>query len=421
MKGLLFISRVFAGSIFVVSGLVKANDTLGFSYKMEEYFSAEVLNMEFLVPFALAFAVLMCIAEIVIGLALISGLEVKITSWLALLLTIFFAFLTFYSAYFDKVNDCGCFGDAIKFTPWQSFIKDLVLMAFVLPVFMFRKSISANTKEQDRYYYIASLVFVSLFSLLSLSWSFPIIFILIYFALAILIKTITKEKATSYLSLGLAVILSLAFSFHTYSHLPIKDYRPYAVGKNIPEQMVIPEGEQADIYETSFVYKNSETDEVKTFNQSNYPWQDSTWVWVSTDNVLVSKGYEPPVHDFIISDADGYELQEDLLAEEGMIVLVVSYDIEKANGNAMADVIEFTQAAEENGAYVYGLTASLYDQVEDFRLKHQVPITYYSADETMLKTTVRSNPGIIVLRKGDVIGKWHYNDIPSFDEFNKSL
>jgi len=421
MKALLFISRIIAGSVLVVSGLVKANDTLGFSYKMEEYFSAEVLNMEFLVPYALAFAVLMCLAEIIIGFALIAGVEMKISTWLALLLTIFFAFLTFYSAYFDKVNDCGCFGDAIKFTPWQSFIKDLVLMVFILPSFFKRNTIELNTSIEDKQFFIGSLVFIALFSFLLLDWAFPFWFALVFFVLTIAIKKISKGRATSWIIAGLALLISLAFSFHTYSHLPIKDYRPYAIGKNIAEQMVVPEGMPTDVYETTFVYKNSETGEEKTFNQSNYPWQDSTWIWVSTDNVLVSKGYEPPVHDFVITDDEGYELQEDILAEESPVVLVICYDIEKADDDAMAKVNAFAEAAEADGLYVYGLTASLYDQVEDFRMRNQVPITFYSADETMLKTVVRSNPGVLIIKEGDVIAKWHYNDLPAFNEIQNIL
>lgn len=421
MKMLLFISRIIAGSVLVVSGLVKANDTLGFSYKMEEYFSAEVLNMEFLIPYALAFAVIMCIAEIVIGFALIIGAEMKLASWLALLLTIFFAFLTFYSAYFDKVTDCGCFGDAIKFTPWQSFTKDMVLMLFILPIFLKRKEIKLNTEDEDRKYIIGSLLFIALFSFLQLDWGFPFWFSIVFFGLVIILKKFTKGKATSWIIASLAVFLSLAFSFHTYSHLPIKDYRPYAIGKNIAEQREIPEGMQADVYETSFVYRNEVSGEEKTFNQSNYPWQDSTWIWVSTDNVLVSKGYEPPVHDFVITDGDGYELQEDILAEEEAVILVLCYDIQKTNAKAMEKVNAFVEAAEDDGVYVYGLTASLYDQVEDFRLENQVPITFYSADETMLKTVVRSNPGVLIIKKGDVIAKWHYNDLPNYNEIQKTI
>lgn len=419
MKILLFISRVIAGSIFVVSGLVKANDTIGFSYKMEEYFSADVLNMEFLLPYSLAFAVLMCVAEIVVGLALIAGVKMKISTWLALLLTIFFAFLTFYSAYFDKVNDCGCFGDAIKFTPWQSFMKDLVLMFFLFPSFIYRKTIKINTDSEDKQFIIASLVFIALFSFAMLDWAFPFWFSLVFYVLTLIVKKIPSGTATSWIIVGLATVLSFGFVYHTYSHLPIKDYRPYAIGKNIADQMVVPEGMPIDVYESSFVYKNSDTGEEKTFNQTNYPWKDSTWVWVSTDNILVSKGYEPPVHDFVITDADGYELQDDILAEESLIVLVIFYDIEKANAKAMEKVNAFVNDAEEDGLYVYGLTASLYNEVENFRLENQVPITFYSADETMLKTVVRSNPGVLVIKKGDVIGKWHYNDLPEYSEINK--
>jgi hypothetical protein len=294
-------------------------------------------------------------------------------------------------------------------------------MVFILPSFFKRNSIELNTSSEDKQYFIGSLVFIALFSFLLLDWAFPFWFALVFFVLTFAIKRIAKGRATSWIIAGLALLISLAFSFHTYSHLPIKDYRPYAVGKNIAEQMVVPEGMPTDVYETTFVYKNSETGEEKTFNQSNYPWQDSTWIWVSTDNVLVSKGYEPPVHDFVITDAEGYELQEDILAEESPVVLVICYDVEKADDEAMEKVNAFAEAAEADGLYVYGLTASLYDQVEDFRLRNQVPITFYSADETMLKTVVRSNPGVLILKEGDVIAKWHYNDLPTFNEIQNIL
>ncbi len=421
MKLLLFISRVFAGSVLVVSGLVKANDTLGFSYKMEEYFSADVLNMEFLVPYALAIAIIVCIAEIVLGLALITGVEIKIASWLVMVLLVFFAFLTFYSAYFEKVSDCGCFGDAIKFTPWQSLMKDIVIFIFALPAFILRNKINMNTEEEDRKYFIASLMFIALFASFMLDWSFPIWFALAFFVLTMVVKKIAEGRSSEWIIFGVAIVLSLSFSYHTYSHLPIKDYRPYAIGKSITDQMTIPEGMQGDIYETVFVYKNTDTGEEMTFDQSNYPWQDSTWVWVSTDNNLISKGYEPPVHDFVISDSDGYELQEDILAEEEAVILVILYDMQKSNVAAMEKINAFVKDADENGTYVYGLTASLYDEVEAFKHGNQVPVTFYSADETMLKTVIRSNPGIVIIKKGVVIGKWHYNDLPLFNELKKSL
>jgi len=420
-KGLLLISRVFAGSVFMISGLVKANDTVGFAIKLEEYFSADVLNMEFLIPIVLPLVVLVCVGEIVIGLGLLAGIQMKLTTWLALLLTVFFAFLTFYSAYFEKVTDCGCFGDAISFTPWQSFIKDLVLMAFVMPIFLNRKEIKINQSPQDFVYFGSSIVFIGIFSIYILHWNFPLYFAIVLFGISGLIMSFVIGKAVDWIILGLGFILSMYFTYHTYNHLPIKDYRPYAIGKSIPDQMVIPPSEHADIFETTFVYKNKNTAEEKTFTQKNYPWNDPDWEWVSTNNELIEKGYEPPVHDFIITDVDGYELQDDILAEEDDVFLILFYDVTQANTNALPKVNAFAQAAEADGKYVYGLTSSLYDDLEAFRHDNQVPITFYSADETMLKTVVRANPGIVMLEKGVVVGKWHFNDLPEYAQLKKEL
>ena len=420
-NGILFVSRLIAGTVFIISGLVKANDTVGFTIKMEEYFSADVLNLEFLMPYALAFAILMCVAEIVLGLALLTGVKMELTAWLSLLLVIFFGFLTFYSAYFNKVTDCGCFGDAIKFTPWQSFIKDMVLLVFVLPVFIYRKEIKENRSPQDLVYFVASLFLIGIFSLYILHWTFPLYFALVMFLLAFLIMSYLEGKLVDWIVFGIGIIISLVFIYYTYNHLPLKDYRPYAIGKSIPEQMKIPEGEHGDIYQTTFVYRNKNTGEEKTFTEENYPWNNPDWEWVSTDNVLVEKGYETPVHDFVITDNDGYELQDDILAEDNYVFLIFMYDLNKASTGAMPKVNAFAKAAEEDGKYVYGLTSSLEKERDAFIKEYKVTFPLYSADETMLKTVIRSNPGVVMLKKGVVEGKWHFNDLPDYAELKKSL
>jgi uncharacterized membrane protein YphA (DoxX/SURF4 family) len=420
-KGILLISRVLGGSIFIISGLVKANDTVGFGIKMEEYFSADVLNLEFLIPLALPIAVFMCIAEIVLGLALLAGLLIRVSSLFSLLLVVFFGFLTFYSAYFNKVTDCGCFGDAIQFTPWQSFIKDMVLMAFVLPVFYWRKTIRMNNVPQNLVYFGLSLLYIALFSFYILDWIFPVFFAVVLYGITLVLTAAVRGSMAEWLTVAMGAILSLIFSYYTYSHLPVKDYRPYAIGKSIPDQMVIPEGEHPDIFKTSFVYKNVNTGVEETFDQSNYPWNDSNWVWVSTDNILVEKGYEPPVHDFVISDADGYEIQDDILYSDAYVFLFICYDVTHTHTSRLSFINDFAKQAEENGNYIYGLTSSLYDQLEPWRHEHQLGIPFYTADETMLKTVIRANPGIVLLKHGVVLAKWHYNDLPTYAEVEKTL
>ena len=173
IKVLEFISRVLVGSLFIVSGLIKANDPLGFSYKLEEYFAADVLNLPFFEPWALQLAIIICVIEIVLGVAVLLGSKIKLVSWSLLLMIIFFTFLTFYSAYFNKVTDCGCFGDALKFTPWQSFTKDVILFFFIAIIFIRQKHITPNIQREDLFYFGFSLFFVALFSVMVISWNFP--------------------------------------------------------------------------------------------------------------------------------------------------------------------------------------------------------------------------------------------------------
>src|SRR6187549_3062322 len=172
-------SRIFVGILFIISGLIKLNDPVGFSYKLAEYFSEPVFNMPFFVPFSLAIALFIVILEVVLGVMLLIGYKSKLTIWLLLLLVIKFTFLTFYSAYFNVVKDCGCFGDALHLTPWQSFGKDMILLVLILPIFAQRKNIGPLFSER-----------------------------------------------TTNISTYAATILTAWFTWHCYSHLPVKDFRP---------------------------------------------------------------------------------------------------------------------------------------------------------------------------------------------------
>ncbi|GIV43568.1 MAG: hypothetical protein KatS3mg035_0691 [Bacteroidia bacterium] len=242
MKVIVTISRILVGLLFIVSGLIKANDPIGFSYKLDEYW--QVFGMEWMSPMSLAISVFICVAEVVLGVAVLFGAQMVLVSWSLLLMIIFFTFLTFYSAYFNKVTDCGCFGDAVKLTPWESFTKDVVLLVFILIIFFYRNKV----------------------------------------------KSVFKSKVGDWALILIATIATGYFSLHCINHLPVKDFRPYAIGKNIKEQMTLPEGAKKDIYEITLVYKNTVTGEVKEFSQTDYPWQDSTWMWQETKNILVQKG-----------------------------------------------------------------------------------------------------------------------------------
>ncbi|MBL0342460.1 MAG: hypothetical protein IPP71_17070 [Bacteroidetes bacterium] len=230
-------------SPFIVSGLIKANDAIGFSYKLEEYFT--VFGTPWMNSYALFLAAFVCVLEIILGVAVLFGTRMVTVAWLLLLMILFFTFLTFYSAYFNKVTDCGCFGDALKLTPWQSFTKDVILLFFVGIIFIDRKNIQHKDLKSDSINSIVALVLIAYFSLSVINWSFPL-----FFSAGLLFATIMLKqllpKIPNTVVLGLSGILSVYFSYYCLNHLPVKDFRPYAIGKNINEGMQVPEGAPKD-------------------------------------------------------------------------------------------------------------------------------------------------------------------------------
>lgn len=372
MHFLTLISRFVVGILFIISGLIKANDALGFSYKLEEYFSAGVLNMEFLIPYAFLLAAGICIAEIVLGIMVLVGARPKFTSWSLLGMIVFFTFLTFYSAYFNKVTDCGCFGDAVKLTPWESFGKDVILLFFIGVVFLRRN----------------------------------------------VIKPILSLKMENIL-LGAVTFLCFAFVHHTYTHLPMKDFRPYALGKNISEGMKtcdelgLPCPEKIDY----FLVKNKETGEEKEVLSTEWDWQTDDFV-SNTGKSLEIEGYEAPVHDFSIS-IDGVDYTESILNTD-YAFLVVAYNLDKTNKDAWSKVNELAVGAEKSTLPFITMSASSDQKIEEFRHEVQAAYPFYFTDETTLKTIVRSNPGVLLLNKGTIIGKWHHNDLPTFEEIKQN-
>lgn len=449
MRYLLILCRVLVGATFIVSGLVKANDPLGFSYKLEEYFAESALNWPALDPWALTLAMLACLGEIVLGFAILVGGRMRLATTATLILTLFFGWLTAYTDQCNQrqkagekmtytvvvngkeevrdktcVTDCGCFGDAMKgsigrsLTPRESFYKDLILFIFLLPVFIasWRKpGITFNTAGDDLLLLPLGLVVVGVWSWV-FGWSFYLWFTVVGLVGYLLIKRFVAGVKGEWATAGLVSVLSAVFMWWCLNHLPMKDYRPFAVGKSIPEGMVVPPGEKPDVYETVLTYKNMKTGEVKDFSSANYPWQDSTWVWQATENKLVQEGYHPPIHDFVLTDKDGVDVTEGILAEPGPVVLVVSKDITEASAACQPAINALADAAFKNGWYVYGVTASGYEQIEEFRHTHQNPFDYLRCDGTVLKTVIRSNPGIVLLQQGTVRGQWHCNDVPTLEE-----
>jgi uncharacterized membrane protein YphA (DoxX/SURF4 family) len=363
MKYIVHISRILVGVLFILSGFVKLDDPLGFSYKLEEYFGADVLNLEFLIPYALGISVFVVVFEVVLGVFLLLGYKPKFTVWSLLLMIVFFTFLTFYSAYFDKVKDCGCFGDALKLTPWGTFKKDIVLLVLVLILFVGVKHI----------------------------------------------KPIFTSFPTTVLAL-LSFLLSLWFAYHVLMHLPAIDFRAYKIGNTIQEQMAVPEDAPKPILEYTWTFNvNGENKEFVT--NGSYPQVDGEYVGVETKTI--DEGYIPPIQDFSIESEDE-DLTTQFLEEEKLIIITM-YAITKAENEGVLKLKSFSDKAMKEGYTVIGLTSSGAEDKAMIKATYNLNFNFYLCDEKVIKTIVRANPGIVVLNKGTIIDKAHWNDIDDIE------
>ena len=359
MKFLVGISRVFVGVLFIISGFIKLNDPLGFSYKLAEYFGQDVLNLPFLEPYSLMISVLVVVFEVVLGVFLLIGYKPKFTVWSLLLMIVFFTFLTFYSAYFDKVKDCGCFGDALKLTPWESFTKDVVLLFFILILF-------AGVKH---------------------------------------IKPLFGKLGTTVLAL-LSFIASLWFGYHVLMHLPAIDFRAYHIGANIQEGMTVPEDAAKPVTEYAWKFKVNGEEKIITTNGS-YPSVEGEFI--SVDTKEISAGYEPPIYDFSIETAD--ENLTDYFLNRDNLIVVISYNLESMEQSGALKLKGLQDEARKNGYEIIGLSASGETAKQRIREAYGIDFDFYLCDEKALKTIVRSNPGVIELDKGTIKQKVHWNDL----------
>ena len=358
IKIIVHLFRYFVGALFIFSGLIKLNDPIGFSFKLEEYFGPTVFDLDFLIPIVLPMAIFIVIFEVILGIFLILGYKREFTLWSLLLMIIFFTFLTWYSAYFNKVTDCGCFGDAIKLTPWESFTKDVVLLIMI--AFLFVKKDLVN----------------------------PII-------------NLNLQK----LIIGTSLLVCFYITYFVLNHLPILDFRAYKIGDNIIENMRVPEDAPKDIYEYEWLF--SEGDEIKKYiTNGEYPNAKGDFLTVETK--LIQKGYEPSIYDFSI-EVNGNNLTDEILSEEKLLIYI-SYNLEKFSSKAIENMKFSAEKAKNNGFKIIGLTASSVEDRNIFIKTNNLSFEFYTCDETALKTVVRSNPGAIVLKAGNVVDKKHYKD-----------
>lgn len=447
------VSRIVVGSVFVVSGLIKANDPVGFGIKLEEYFDENALGAFWVVfhDYALAISLLVSGVEVLLGLALLYGAQARLVSLTLLGMTIFFGWLTWFTAScndaqmaamaageaFERVcvTDCGCFGDAMRgsvgrsLTPWESFYKDLGLFFMVVVIVYRAGQIKVNSGTIDLVVLPSALAIMLLFGGWLFGWMFPTYFFIAATLVYLFLRRLKlSETRYEWVLAGALAILTYGFAIYTYRHLPIKDFRPYAIGKNINEQMKSASelGLKPTIYANMYRLKHDQTGEEMAMNSKEYLdkaiWKDENWkiVYTSPNPVLIERGYEPPIASFNIMDQDGFDIGEDLINDENYSLAVVTYKVERATtGRAIEQLRALAAAADKAGLHMYALTSSGYDATEDFRHKHQLPIPFYTGDEVLLKTIIRSNPGLVLLRRGTIVHKWHANDLPSWEELQK--
>ena len=365
------VCRFVLAATFIFSGYVKAIDPLGTLYKLKDYAAAMSLNGLLpdwvLVGVAIALGAL----EFALGVFMLFAVRRHVVSRITLAFMTAMTVLTLWIFVADPVKDCGCFGDALKLTNGETLLKNIVLIACAAlvawrPADMAR-FISRSNQWIVRYYTVAYIVITSVYCLYT---------------------------------------------------LPIFDFRPYHVGTNIKQGMEIPEGAEQPEFESTFLLrKNGETRE---FTLDNYP--DSTWEYVDTRTVQTKKGYEPPIHDFALTTCDtGEDITEQVLTKKGYTFLLVSPRLAVADDSNFGDIDQIYEYAEENGADFYCVTASANDEIERWRDLTGAEYRFCNADETTLKTMIRSNPGLILMKDGTIIGKWSHNALPQTDDLTAPL
>lgn len=369
IKGIAETCRLLIGVVFIFSGFVKAVDPMGFAIKITDYLAA--FGLQRLEPFALLAAANLIAVEFTLGVCTLLGVYRKYASFFVLLFMGVMTPLTLYLALFDPVSDCGCFGDALVITNWQTFWKNVVLLAAAIFLFM-------QHKKVFRVFTYKVYWFVALFT---------------YFYAAV-------------------------FAWWNYNHLPLMDFRPYKVGTNIPAAMQIPEGEEPDEYEYTFIY---EKDGVKKeFTINNYPADDTTWTFVDTRSKLLKKGYTPPIESFNFYNGEE-EVTDIVLESPNPVLLLIAPKLEDASDERVDEINNMYDYALEHRIDFYCVTGSDDEAIRDWTDITGAEYPFLHADDILLKTIIRSNPGLVLLKEGTILMKWHYNDIPEEEDIEAEI
>jgi uncharacterized membrane protein YphA (DoxX/SURF4 family) len=361
MKLIRNICRIIVGAVFIFSGFVKGVDPLGFAFRMEDYFN--VFGMGWAVPFALYLTIFLCTLEFLIGISLLFNLWIRGTAWLLLPMLTFFTFLTFFDAVYNLVPDCGCFGDAIKITNVQTFLKNVVLMVMVVPIFASQK----------------------------------------------------KFKGLLIRASEIAVLIIVFFAFtgmqiYCYRHLPLIDFMGWKVGNQVNKTNLKP----VKFY---VIYKNKKTGEEKEFIPPNYPWNDSVWMsqWVYQGQRVDDPNKDKAMILRVENEA-GTDVTGSIMDNPGLQFILVAYDLNSTSTEGFRKIMPFYERAKQDGYSFVCLTNALNDETTKFKQKNNVAFDFLSADDVILKTMVRSNPGLVLIRNGIVLAKWHWHDFPAYDD-----
>ncbi len=359
------ICRFLLAVLFTFSGFVKAVDPLGFFYKIQDYLTAFGIVSWFPSYLLMLFAIALPAVEFSVGILLFFGVRRKSSTTMALLLMVVMTPLTLYLALTNPVSDCGCFGDAWILTNWETFGKNVVLLIAAISVF----------KEQE---------LITRFITPKMEWMVSMYTFLFVFVL----------------------------SFYCLNNLPVLDFRPYEIGKNIKAGMEIPEGAQPSEFESHFILEKD--GKKQEFTLENYP--DSTWTFVEARTVLKKKGYEPPIHDFsIVSMETGEDLTDGILSDKGYTFLLVVHRIEETDDSNIDLINEIYDYSVEHGYGFYALTSSPEEQIELWRDRTGAEYPFCQMDDITLKTIIRSNPGLMLIKEGTILNKWSDNRLP--DEY----
>ena len=354
-----WIARIIVGGLFIFSGLIKINDPVGTQIKLEEYF--EVFSTDFgsffhlFIPAALPIAFILIILEVVLGIAVLINFKMKVSSWVLVVLISFFTFLTFYSAYFNKVTDCGCFGDAIPLTPWESFYKDLILVILIAYIFLRRR----------------------------------------------LFDPLTGNKTGNFIITGTAAI-TLIIGVYAVRHLPFIDFRPYKIGDNLVVNM---QPREEPIFEYTF-RKDGEL-----IKSEQYLSEQDGYEYIEY-KVKNSKNSIPKITDFSVWNDEVGEYTD--LAMIGNKFILIVQDAGKASSKNLAKIGNLMKTVTLQ-AEVLVFTSSDVASLQDYLAEAQIEVPIFFVDATVLKAMIRSNPGMMLMKDGTVLGKWHYNDVPAPD------